>query len=185
MTAERYTIDPAASGFAVYTFAEGLLSSFGHDPVFGMKGFSGEAHFLTENFGEGSLSITLDPNSLQIINEIKDADKQEIERVTRQEVLETGKFPEIVFASNNVSLQWFKPNRYRARVSGDLTLHGVKQSNVWVSGEVTVTPEGLRAKGEFAIRQTDYQIKLVSVTGGTLKVRNEVKCVFDLLAGKV
>jgi polyisoprenoid-binding protein YceI len=182
MTAERYAIDPAASSFTVYAFAEGLLSSFGHDPVFAVKEFSGEAQFQAENFGEGSLIITLVPDSLQVINEVKDSDKQEIERIARQDVLETSKFSEIVFASNNVSLQWFKPNRYRARVSGELTLHGVTQSNVWVSGEVNVSPEGLRVKGEFAIRQSDYQIKLVSVAGGTLKVKNEVKCAFDVSA---
>jgi hypothetical protein len=56
---------------------------------------------------------------------------------------------------------------------------------LWVSGEVLVTDGELRAKGEFPIRQTDYKIKPVSVAGGTLKVKNEVKCTFDIVARSV
>jgi len=50
---------------------------------------------------------------------------------------------------------------------------------------VTVTGEGMRAKGEFSIKQTDYKIKPVSVAGGTLKIKNELKCSFDILARSV
>ena len=75
--------------------------------------------------------------------------------------------------------------RYRVRVIGDLTLHGVTQNSLWISGEVLVTEGELRAKGGFPIRQTDYKIKPVSVAGGTLKVKNEVKCTFDIVARSV
>ena len=42
----------------------------------------------------------------------------------------------------------------------------------------------LRAQGEFDVRQTDFGIKPVSVAGGTLKIKDELKCSFDLLAAK-
>jgi hypothetical protein len=38
----------------------------------------------------------------------------------------------------------------------------------------------LRAKGEYQLRQTDFKIKPVSVAGGTLKIKNELKCSFDV-----
>ncbi len=40
----------------------------------------------------------------------------------------------------------------------------------------------LRANGEFSIRQTDYGIRLVSVAGGTLKLKDELKFTFDIVA---
>ena len=40
----------------------------------------------------------------------------------------------------------------------------------------------MRAKGEFTLKQTDYGIKLVSVAGGALKIKDELKFTFDVLA---
>jgi len=178
----HYRLDPAASKFTVQAFAEGLLSLFGHDPMFGVKDFQGEASFVPETFENASLKLTINANSLRVVNDVKEKDRQDIERTMRDEVLETGKFPEIVFQSNNVSLSRIGEGRYRARVIGDLTLHGVTQSNISLNGEVTLNNDGLKTKGDFVIKQTDYKIKLVSVAGGTLKIKNEVKGRFDILA---
>ena len=178
----HYRLDPAASKFTVQAFAEGLLSMFGHDPVIGVKDFQGEASFVPETFENALLKLTINANSLRVVNDVKEKDRQDIERTMRDEVLETGKFPEIVFQSNNVSLSRIGEGRYRARVIGDLTLHGVTQSNIGINGEVTLNNDGLKTKGDFVIKQTDYKIKLVSVAGGTLKIKNEVKGRFDILA---
>jgi len=178
----HYRLDPAASKFTVQAFAEGLLSMFGHDPMFGVKDFQGEASFVPETFENASLKLTINANSLRVVNDVKEKDRQDIERTMRDEVLETGKFPEIVFQSNNVSLSRIGEGRYRARIIGDLTLHGVTQSNISLNGEVTLNNDGLKTKGDFVIKQTDYKIKLVSVAGGTLKIKNEVKGRFDILA---
>jgi polyisoprenoid-binding protein YceI len=178
----HYLFDPAASKFTAQAFAEGLLSMFGHDPVIGIKDFKGEVWFVPGTFENVSLKLTINANSLRVVNDIKEKDRQEIERTMRNEVLETGKYPEIVFQSSNVSLSRTGEGCYRARVIGDLTLHGVTQKNIWINGEVTVNNDSLRAKGAFAVKQTDYKIKLVSVAGGTLKIKNEVKGSFDILA---
>jgi polyisoprenoid-binding protein YceI len=179
---ERYRVDAGASTFTAQAFAEGLLSAFGHDPVIGIRDFQGEAELAPETLQNGSLKLVINASSLRVVNDVKEKDRQEIERVMRDEVLETGKYPEIVFQSNNVSLSRIGKGRYRARFIGDLTLHGVTQNNLWLNGEVTLNDEGIRAKGDFAIKQTDYKMKLVSVVGGTLKIKNEVKCSFDILA---
>lgn len=180
----HYRFDPAASRFTVQAFAEGLLSMFGHDPVIGVKDFQGEASFVPETFENASLKLRINANSLRVVNDVKDKDRHDIERTMRDEVLETRKYPEIVFQSSNVSLSRIAAGSYRARVIGDLTLHGVTQNNIWVNGEVTVNNDDLRAKGDFAIKQSDYKIRLVSVAGGTLKIKNEVKGRFDILAAK-
>jgi polyisoprenoid-binding protein YceI len=178
----KYRLDSAASRFTVHAFADGLLSVFGHDPVIGVKDFQGEASFVPGTFENASLKLIINANSLVVVNDVKEKDRQEIERTMRDEVLETGKYPEITFQSNNVTFTRTGEGRYRARVIGELMLHGVTQNNIWLNGEVTITNDGLRAKGDCALKQTDYKIKLVSVAGGTLKIKNEVKCSFDLVA---
>ena len=49
----------------------------------------------------------------------------------REEVLETSKYPEVFFVSTSVSASRMGKDRYRARLIGDLTLHGVTQKNFW------------------------------------------------------
>jgi polyisoprenoid-binding protein YceI len=178
----HYSVDAAASTFTVQAFAEGLFSAFGHDPVLGIKDFQGEAEFVPGTFENASLRLTINANSLGVVNDVKEKDRQEMERMMTGEVLETAKYPEIVFQSNNISLSRSGQDRYRARVIGDLTLHGVTQKNIWINGEVSLTADGFRAKGDFTLKQSDYKIKLVSVAGGTLKIKNEVKGSFDILA---
>jgi polyisoprenoid-binding protein YceI len=177
---EHYRLDAAASTFTVQAFAAGLLSAFGHDPVFRVKDFSGDAEFVRGTFENAALKVVINANSLLVTN-VKEKDRQDIELTMRDEVLETRKYPEIVFESHNISLSRIGDGRYRARVIGDLTLHGVTQKNVWLDGEVkTSHPGELRVKGQCPIKQTDYSIKPVSIAGGTLKIKNEVKCSFDV-----
>ena len=179
---EHYRVDTSASRFTVQAFSGGLFSAFGHDPVIGVKDFQGEIEFVPGTFENASLKLTINARSLRVVSNVKEKDRQEIEQAMHHDVLETAKYPEIVFRSNDISLSQAGNNRFHARVIGDLTLHGVMQKNVWLNGEVIVSNEGLRAKGDFSLKQTDYKIKLVSVAAGTLKVKNEVKGSFDILA---
>jgi polyisoprenoid-binding protein YceI len=178
----RYRLSATDSKFTAQAFAEGLFSAFGHDPIIGIKDFAGDATFVPATFENASVELRINAASLSVIDNVKPKDREELERTMRDELLEVNKFPEIVFRSTNVTLSRIAEGRYRVRVIGDLTLHGVTQTSLWISGEVLVTDGELRAKGEFPIRQTDYKIKPVSIAGGTLKVKNEVKCKFDIVA---
>jgi polyisoprenoid-binding protein YceI len=102
----------------------------------------------------------------------------------RTQVLELEKYPEIVFSSANVSAVRLAEGRYRARIIGDLTLHGVTQKNLWISPETTITGDSLRAQGQFSLKQTDFGIKPFSAVGGTIKLKNELKFSFDIVAQK-
>jgi hypothetical protein len=42
----------------------------------------------------------------------------------------------------------------------------------------------LRASGEFSVRQTDYGIAPVTAAAGAIKVKDEVKCTFEIVARK-
>ena len=99
---EHYVVDPAASTFTVQAFAEGLFSAFGHDPLIGIKAFSGEMQFVPGTFENASLNLTIRPDSLVVVNNIKEKDRQEIEQTMREQVLEIRKYPG-AFKSNNIA----------------------------------------------------------------------------------
>jgi polyisoprenoid-binding protein YceI len=178
----EYRLAPDQSQFSVQAFADGLLSMFGHDPVINIRDFSGTVEFDPEDPAKTSVKMEIKADSLAADESVKEKDRAEIERMMKDQVLETAKFPAIVFQSTSISPSRLRPGRYRARVIGDLTLHGTTQKNLWLQAEVTFADDKLHATGTFALKQTDYGIKLVSVAGGAMKVKNELKFTFDIVA---
>jgi hypothetical protein len=43
----------------------------------------------------------------------------------------------------------------------------------------------LRASGSFSVKQTDFDMELVSALGGAIRVKDEVKFSFDIVARKM
>ena len=99
----------------------------------------------------------------------------------KTEVLETEKFPEIVYEAPGVSVTKMADMLYSATLNGKLTMHGVTRNQPIV---VRVASLGsmLRASGDFSLDQTDYNIKLISVAGGALKLKDELKFSFEIVA---
>lgn len=179
-----YRIDARPSRFTVQVTAAGLLSAFGHNPVIAIRNFSGEARFQPDTLESASLRVVVQAASLEVSGDVSDKDRREIERTMQERVLESATYPEIVFQSSTVKVNLGGPGQYRVEAVGRLSLHGVTREHV-VSARVTVGPDKLRASGEFSLHQTDYGIELVSVAGGALKVKDELKCSFDILASCV
>lgn len=176
----RYKLDSANSKFTVQAFAAGFLAGFGHNPIIGIRDFSGEVSFVPETFAEASLHFVVNAQSLVVLDDIKAKDKQEIEETMHDKVLETSRFPEITFQSTSVTITRIIPGRWKAKIIGDLTLHDTTQS-LWIMGQIFLEGDELRTKGDFTLRQTDYGIKLVSVAAGALKLKDELKFEFDLV----
>jgi polyisoprenoid-binding protein YceI len=98
-----------------------------------------------------------------------------------QEVLETAKFPEIVYEASGISVTKMSDMLYSAVLNGNLTLHGVTRSQP-INARVALLGSMLRASGDFSLNQTDYNIRLISVAGGTLKLKDELKFSFEIVA---
>lgn len=177
----RYRLDAAQSRFLVRVFVGGVFSAFGHDHTVAIRDISGEASLTPGTLAPASLQMRIRADSLAVVDKIKESDRQKIEKTMRAEVLETERYPEIVFRSTKVESDRTGEGRYRAKIWGELTLHGVTRSGL-INAEVEVSGNTLRARGEFPIKQTDYNIKPVSVAGGTVKVKDNLKLTFDIVA---
>ncbi len=180
----RYVLNSARSEFTVQAFAAGFFSGFGHNPTIGIRDFTGEAQFSPDQLYDGSLRLEINAKSLEVLDDVKEKDRQEIERAMHDEVLETARFPEIVFQSTSVTLTKGKDESYKAKIIGDLTMHGVTRSGLWIMPKFTLNGDQLTATGNFTLKQTDYGIKLVSIAAGALKLKDELEFNFNLVGTK-
>ena len=173
-----YVIEPRISRFQVQAFAGGLLSALGHNPIFAIRGLVGDMSFREETLEEASLIIRVDASSIRLMDDISERDRREIERIMHMDVLETNRFPEIMFATTKVDVLE-RANPHVVNLDGNLTLHGQTRALV-IQARVSVNGGLLRAFGEFKVWQSDYHIELVSIGGGTLKIKDELKLKFDI-----
>jgi polyisoprenoid-binding protein YceI len=183
-TKVRYVIDPKASTFVVRAFATGLLSSFGHNPTIAIPDFEGEVQFTSNALEEASVRLVIRAASLTLTDDISAKDREEIERRMHDQVLETDGFEEIVYECNRVTpIQKLSEDLYVVMLNGELSLHGITNA-LPLTARVTMKGETLRAAGDFSVRQSDYEIRPVSAAGGTVKLKDELKLSFDIVARK-
>jgi polyisoprenoid-binding protein YceI len=181
--AVSYRIDSGQSRFIVRAMVGGLLSSLGHNHTIAIREFTGEASITPNSIAPASMQLTIKADSLAVLDKVSASDKQEIETKMRNEVLETGQYANITFKSTNISADKTAEGQYDLQIWGDVTLHGVSKS-IWFKGQMTLNGNTLRSKGEFALRQSDFKIKPVSAAGGTIKVKDELKFSFEIVAVK-
>jgi polyisoprenoid-binding protein YceI len=177
----RYRIDAEQSRFTVRAFAGGFLSALAHDHTISIREFDGETDFTYVTVEPASLQITIKAGSLAVTDKISASDRKNIETTMRDEVLEVSKFPEITFKSSGVSATRTGDGQYQARIPGDITLHGVSRP-LTITAQLEFGDKMLRAKGAFSLKQSSFGIKPVSVAGGTIKVKDELKFTFDIAA---
>ena len=177
----RYRIDAGQSSFMVHASVGGLLSGFGHNHNIAIKDISGETQFTDGTVAPASLQLTVRADSLSVTDKVGDSDRQTIEKTMRDEVLETGKYPEITFKSTKIEADKTPDGLYQARIWGDLTLHGVTH-NILINSQLTFDSKSVRASGEFSLKMTEYSIKPPSVAGGTIKVKDTLKFTFNIFS---
>jgi polyisoprenoid-binding protein YceI len=176
-----YRIDDGQSRFSVKAFAGGFLSAFAHDHNIAIRDFGGEVQFTYETVTPASVTLKIQAASLTITDKVSASDRQKIETTMRDEVLETGRYPEIVFTGSNISASKIGDGKYQARIGGELTLHGVTKP-MTITAQLEFGSAALRAAGGFSLRQSLFGLKPVSVAGGSVKVKDELKFSFDIVA---
>jgi polyisoprenoid-binding protein YceI len=179
-----YRLEPRPSRFTIRVTAGGLLSAFGHNPLIGVRDFSGEVQFDPDSPRSASLRMRVSSRALEVAGDVNEKDRREIEKIMHEQVLESDTYPTIEFQSSEIKVTPSGPGQFRAEISGELSLHGTTGSQTIVA-RVTSSGARLRASGEFSLYQTEYGIQLVTVAGGALKVKDELKASFEILASAV
>jgi len=163
-------IDTERSVVTVRVFKAGLLSSFGHE------------HEVRAPIQKGSIDdekntveFAVDAHALRVIDsDISDKDRAEIQStMLGPKVLDSEKFHEIRFHSTEVS----RASENAWTVDGDLTLHGQTRRV-----KVKVERNDGRYRGSAELRQKDFGIEPITVAGGSIKVKNEVRIAFVIVA---
>jgi len=175
-----FSIDAAKSLFTVQAFAAGIASVVAHSPKFAIRDIVGDIRFVPGSLQDASVELAINVGSLEIMDEVSVSERREIERVMFDEVLENRRYPKAEYRSSNVTSTKVGENMYRLNVKGDLTLHGITRG-VPLESQVMVGDDSFRAQGSFAISQLDFGLKIASVAGGTLKIKDELKFVYFIL----
>ena len=181
-TVERYRIDPGKSTFMVRAFAGGLLWFKGKDHFIAVRDFSGEATLTEGTIVPATLQITIKSDSLVETRDIfTEQEKQIINKELREIVLQPEKYPEITFKSTNITGKLNSTGQFETRIDGDLTLHGVTR-RITIPANVTVSGSDLRARGDFTVERSDFNVKATSAVHGMVRVRDKLKFTFDIVA---
>jgi polyisoprenoid-binding protein YceI len=176
-----YQIDAEKSRFIVETETTGLSAMFAHDHKIGVRDFAGQATFTRDNAKGASLTLTVQASSLYLMGENDIGQRQAIESALREDVLETAKYPQIVFTSRNVTSERRGDGTFDVRLTGDLKLHGVKKQ-ITIPARVSVENGTLHAIGVIELRQTDFKITPFSFVSGSVGIRDLVTLSFDIVA---
>jgi polyisoprenoid-binding protein YceI len=157
------------------------LSAFAHDHNIAIRDFEGRVQFTPGAVSPGSLQLTIKAASLEVTDKVSADDRQKIEATMRKDVLDIDRHPLIVFNSTSIDANRVSEGVYQVKIWGDLTLHGTTKSGL-IDAQVSFGADRLRAKGSFPLKQSDYGIKRVSVAGGTIKVKDDLRFTFDIVA---
>lgn len=177
----RYHIEVGASTFIIRAFAGGLLSVLAHHPTFAVGRYEGEANIDPESGAGASLSLRITASSLELVDDVSSKDREEIERIMREQVLDVARYPSISYDSpaSVTSAQRISDGQFDVALGGNLMLRGATRRQA-VNARAIVGPGSLRAFGEFGVRQTEYGIRLVTAAASAIKVKDELKCTFDI-----
>jgi polyisoprenoid-binding protein YceI len=166
--AQQHAIDTAKSAMTVRVYKAGVLSAFGHDHEIAAPiavGWVDSAAHQVELHTNASALRVHDPKASA-------KDRDEIQKtMLGPDVLDAGRFPEIVFRST--AAEPTGPGSWRVR--GTLTLHGQTQPVTAVVRETAG-----RYEGNSLLKLADFGIKPIRIAGGTVKVKDEIRIEFDI-----
>ena len=171
LAAESRPIDVERSTLTVYAYKSGLFSAFADNhiiraPIAGGS-ISDQAPLAVDFVVHAADLLALDPN-------LAPARRAEVQaRMVGPEVLDTVKYPEITFTSTAVEAGG--PDRWT--ITGRLTIHGQTRPVT-----VSAVRQNGTYRGSVEIKQRDFGIEPISIVGGTVKVKDQLKIEFDIVA---
>src|SRR5258706_4754305 len=169
--AQTKAIDVNKSSLKIRVFKSGAFSAFAHDHEMQAPIEEGKI----DSSSSPSVQLRVDSRKMRVLDpDISAGKRAEIQQTMHSDkVLDVEKFPEISYQSTAVTSH----GEGRWEVRGNLTLHGKKQP---VAVEVSLQDGHYR--GSASLKQTAFGITPISIAGGSVKVKDEVKIEFDIVA---
>ncbi len=171
---EKRAIDVAHSVMKVRVYKAGLFSAFGHEHEIEAPIAAGELDASAEH---PLVALSVQAGKLHVVDPgASYKDRADVQKTMQGEkVLDVSRFPEIRFESTSVEAK----GSGRWTVQGKLTLHGQTRPV-----QVDVTRKGRRYRGSVVLKQREFGITPVTVAGGAVRVKDEVRVEFDILAAE-
>jgi polyisoprenoid-binding protein YceI len=179
--AKMYSFSAAQSQITLTLIQEGLLRKIHPTHHVGVKSFSGRIQLPAD---ESKASAELDAEAKSFVNidqSMSDFERSGFHKVLHEEVLASERHPTIKFRSASISNVQKSGDSRSFTLHGDLTLRGVTK-RVSFPVKVTINGNQLRATGEENIRQTDFGITPYSGGLGTIKIGDQLKVSFVIVA---
>ncbi len=170
---EVRTIDVAHSVLKIRVYKSGFFSAFAHNHEIEAPIAQGRVELPTSP----SVTLLVDARKLRVLDpELAVGKRAEVQKTMEgPQVLDSSRFPEISFQSTAIK----KMGADHWTVRGNLTLHGQTRPVV-----VDVALRDGHYRGSATLKQRDFGITPVSIAGGTVKVKDQVKIEFDILLAK-
>jgi polyisoprenoid-binding protein YceI len=177
-----YTIDLASSRILVQLTQEGFLAKLRPRNEVAVKSFNGKIQVAQSDESDIAVVLESEVNSMTNVDkDMSEFERREFHNVLHNVVLESEKFPTIKFASISVTdVQGTNEGR-TFTLNGDLTIREVTR-RVAVPVSVTIRDQELRATGEGRIKQSEFGIKPYTGGLGAIKIADEVKINFVIVA---
>jgi polyisoprenoid-binding protein YceI len=173
--AQSHAIDGNKSSLKIRVFKSGAFSAFAHDHEIQAPIDEGQIdQGKIDSSASPSVQLRVDSRKMRVLDPEISVDKRAEIQHTMQgnAVLDVEHFPEISYRSTAIT----KTGDAHWEVRGDLKLHGKSQPVV-----VVVSFAGGHYRGSASFKQSNFGIDPISIAGGTVKVKDEVKIEFDIV----
>jgi polyisoprenoid-binding protein YceI len=177
-----YTIDMTSSRITAQLTQEGFLAKLRPRNEVLVKTFNGKIQVSAKD--ESDIAVVLESEVRSMTNvdkDISDFERKEFHNILHNIVLESEKFPTIKFASISVTDVQRSDDSRSLTLNGDLTIREVTR-RVAVPINVTFGDQELRATGEGSFKQSEFGIKPYVGGLGAIKIADEVKVNFVIVA---
>lgn len=180
--AQIYTIDLSRSRVIATLTQEGFIARRYPTHRVEVKNFSGIIEVSDRGEAQVAVEVEAEAKSLTNADEaMTEFERREFHNVLNNLVLESDKFPKIKFVSVSISDARMSGETRAFTLNGDLTLRDATK-RVSFPVTVTIAKGQLRATGEAKVKQTDFGITPYSGKLGMIKMGDEVKIDFAIVA---
>jgi polyisoprenoid-binding protein YceI len=140
-------------------------------------------YFAAGRVSDSSVTLSIEARSLTVLDpDASEKDRRDVQAtMAGAQVLDVARYEKITFRSTRVSRIKQVGNDWEVILDGLLNLHGVEKP-ITLPVRIHIESNRLRAEGEAHVLQTNFGMTPVRVGGGAVKVKDEVKIGFSIVA---